>query len=211
MRTVRRVLWLASAFVFTVIVPMGGQQRSALSPAVAPFVSVDAPIVALTHVRVVDGTGAPAREDQTVILDGARFGSIGPFASTQIPPDARVVDLANHTVVPGLVGLHEHTYFGGVSRATPMNVTSPLLYLAYGVTTGMTAGSMFPVFELNLKRAIDDGSDTGTAPVGRRSVPRRRGVAKPNVPEGRHSAEAARRAVTYWSRKGRPGSSSTAP
>ena len=64
MRTVRRVLWLASAFVFMVIVPMGGQQRSALSPAVAPFVSVDAPIVALTHVRVVDGTGAPPREDQ---------------------------------------------------------------------------------------------------------------------------------------------------
>ena len=138
------MLWLASVLVFTMIVPIGGQQRSARSPGVAPFVSVDAPIVALTHVRVVDGTGAPPREDQTVILNGARLGSIGPFASTLIPSDARVLDLANHTVLPGLVGLHEHTYFGGVSRATPMNVSSPLLYLAYGVTTGMTQAACFP-------------------------------------------------------------------
>ena len=33
-----------------------GQQRPALPPALAPFVSIDAPVVALTHVRVVDGT-----------------------------------------------------------------------------------------------------------------------------------------------------------
>jgi imidazolonepropionase-like amidohydrolase len=201
MRSVRRVLWLASAFVFAVIVPADGQQRSALSSGVAPFVSVDAPVVALTHVRVVDGTGTPPREDQTVILNGARLGSIGPFASTLIPSEARILDLADHTVVPGLVGLHEHTYFGGVSRATPMNVSSPLLYLAYGVTTGMTAGSMFPVFELNLKRAIDAGQTPGPRLLV--AGPYLDGEASRNpmfLKVG--SAEAARRAVTYWSQEG---------
>lgn len=43
-----------------------------LSPEVREFVTVDAPTVALTHVRVVDGTGAPAREDQTVVLPEER-------------------------------------------------------------------------------------------------------------------------------------------
>ena len=48
-------------------------QRREIPPGVRPFVAVDAPVVALTHVRLVDGTGAPARSDQTVIVRGARI------------------------------------------------------------------------------------------------------------------------------------------
>jgi imidazolonepropionase-like amidohydrolase len=177
------------------------QQPSPLPPGVAPFVSVNAPLVALTHVRVVDGTGAAAQTDQTVILEGGRIGSIGPFGTSTIPGGAQVVDLADHTVLPGLVGLHEHTYFGGVSRVTPMNTSGPLLYLAYGVTTAMTAGSMFPIYEINLKRAVDSGQKPG--PRFLIAGPYLDGDASLNPMSLKVSTpEAARQAVAYWSQQG---------
>lgn len=181
--------------------PVRGQQPSPLAAALTPFVSVDAPTVALTHVRVVDGTGAPALSDQTLILEGRRIGSIGPFASTTIPPGAQVLDLSNHTVMPGLVGLHEHTYFGGVERVTAMNVSGPLLYLAYGVTTAMTAGSMLPYHEVNLKRAVDSGEIPG--PRFFIAGPYLDGDASRNPMSLKvATADAARRAIAYWSGEG---------
>jgi imidazolonepropionase-like amidohydrolase len=187
--------------VLAVIVPVRGQLAPQLPAALTPFVSVNAPVVALTHVRVVDGTGTSARHDQVVIIDGARIGAIGPFGSTPVPPGAHVIDLSNHTVLPGLVGLHEHTYFGGVERVTPMNVSGPLLYLAYGVTSAMTAGSMFPYHELSLKRAVDTGETPGprlfiAGPYLDGDASRNAMSLKVDTPD------AARRAVAYWSSEG---------
>src|SRR5688572_4691249 len=112
MGTAARALTLSAALLLA----MSGAraQERPVKPNVAPFVSVNAQVIALTHVRLVDGTGAPAREDQTVIINGAQIQSAGPAATTPIPAGARVLDLSNHTLLPGLVGLHEHTYFGGV-------------------------------------------------------------------------------------------------
>lgn len=180
--------------------PLAAQERPAVSPAVRPFVAVDAPVVALTHVRVVDGTGAPARDDQTVIVSGARIQAVGPSGSTAIPAGARVMDLAGHTVIPGLVSLHEHTYFGGLRRTVPMNA-SAYLYLAFGVTTAMTAGSQLAEQEVELKRAIDAGEMPGprlhiAGPyivAGTRRTGAFRGVDSP---------EEARRFVDEWAGKG---------
>ena len=97
------------ALTLAFVTPLRGQQPAALPAPLARFVSVNAPRVARTHARVIDGTGAPARLDQTVLLEGSRIGSSGPFASTPIPSDARILDLSGHTVIPGFVGLHEHT------------------------------------------------------------------------------------------------------
>lgn len=137
--------------------PLAAQSRPAIGDAVRPFVRVDAPVVALRHVRLVDGTGVPARDGQTIVLDGARIAAVGPDDATLVPAGAQVLDLAGHTVIPGLVGLHEHTYFGGVRRITQMRTSAPLLYLAFGVTTAMTAGSMLPYQELNMARAVEAG------------------------------------------------------
>src|SRR6185295_15632135 len=82
--------------------PLDAQQAALLPAGVAPFVTVNSPVVALTHVRVVDGTGAAARHDQTVVINGDRIASIGSFDTTTIPPEARVLDLSDHTVLPGL-------------------------------------------------------------------------------------------------------------
>src|SRR3569832_1028615 len=128
-------------------------QPRPLSPNVARYVSVNAPVVALTHARVVDGTGAAAREDQTIVIQGDRINAVGSAGTVKVPAGAQVVDLTGSTVIPGLVGLHEHTWFGGMAVSTPMSVTAPLLYLGMGVTTAMTAGTMFAYQELNLQRA----------------------------------------------------------
>jgi hypothetical protein len=137
-----------------------GAQRPALSPWVHSFLAVDTSIIALTGVTLIDGTGAPARENQTIVLRDGRIEAVGARRSIAIPAAARVIDLKGHTVIPGLVGLHEHTYLGGTSRPAPM-YHSALLYLAAGVTTAMTAGSMLPYDELNMKRMIDKGELPG--------------------------------------------------
>jgi cytosine/adenosine deaminase-related metal-dependent hydrolase len=176
-------------------------QARQVTPAVAPYVTVNAPVVALTHVRVVDGTGAAAREDQTVVVTGTRISAVGPTVSTVVPTGTQVIDLTGHTVVPGLVQLHEHTYFGGVRQMTEMSTSGPLLYLAYGVTTAMTAGSQFPYQELNLKRTVDAGMLPGprfliTGPY-LNGGPQRNGNARLLM-----NADEARRVVSYWVSEG---------
>jgi len=57
------------------------------------FVAVDAPVVALTHARLVDGTGTPAKDDQTILITGDKITAVGKTASVTIPADARTIDL----------------------------------------------------------------------------------------------------------------------
>src|SRR5215467_12756774 len=81
-----------------------------LSPEVKQFVKVDAPVVALEHVRVIDGTGAAAEDDQTVVLANGKIQLIG-AAGANVPKDAQVFDLRGYTVIPGLVGMHDHMFY----------------------------------------------------------------------------------------------------
>jgi imidazolonepropionase-like amidohydrolase len=180
----------------------GAQQRPTLSRGAAQFVTVDAPVVALTHVRVIDGTGRAAREDQTVIIAGTRIAAVGATAAVAVPPTARVLDLRDHTVIPGLVGMHEHTYFQTDSRLSQMSVSAPRLYLANGVTTIRTAGGMFPYNEMNMKRAVEQGTLAGP----------RMHITGPYLNGGEGSArsperhlrneEDARRVIAYWASEG---------
>ncbi len=82
-------------------------QPRQISPQVRTFVAVDAPIVALTNVRVIDGTGAAPRENQVVVIEGELITAIGAAGRVTVPPGAQVIDLAGHTVIPGIVGLHD--------------------------------------------------------------------------------------------------------
>src|SRR5580700_11597071 len=80
------------------------QARPKLSPAASAFVKEDGPVLALTHVRVVDGTGAAARTDQTLVIANGKIVALGDSAITKTPDGAKVLDLAGPTVIPGLVG-----------------------------------------------------------------------------------------------------------
>ncbi len=132
------------------------------SPGVREFVTIDAPTVALTHVRVIDGTGAPARDDQTIILAKGTIEAIGDASSANIPKDAQVIDLRDHTVIPGLVGMHDHMFYPmGNGVFGEMAYSFPRLYLAGGVTTIRTTGALEPYTDLELKKSIDSGTTPG--------------------------------------------------
>lgn len=133
-----------------------------LSPQVRQFVKVDAPVVVLIHVRMIDGTGAPAREDQTVVLSKGKIESVADAASAGVPKDAQVLDLHGHTVIPGLVGMHDHMFYPmGDGIFGEMGFSFPRLYLAAGVTTIRTTGSLEPYTDLELKKQIDAGAGPG--------------------------------------------------
>jgi imidazolonepropionase-like amidohydrolase len=132
------------------------------SPLVQSFVKVDAPVVALTHVRVIDGTGAAAREDQTIILSNGKIESVADAASASVPHDAQVLDLHGYTVIPGLVGMHDHMFYPmGSGIFGEMGYSFPRLYLAGGVTTIRTTGALEPYTDLELKKQIDSGQAPG--------------------------------------------------
>jgi len=133
-----------------------------LSPLVRGFVKVDEPVVALTHVRVIDGTGAPARDDQTVVLSKGRIDVVANSDSAAVPKNARVLDLHGYSVIPGLVGMHDHMFYpAGDAIFHEMAISFPRLYLAAGVTTIRTTGSVEPYTDLALKRQIDGGDVPG--------------------------------------------------
>src|ERR1039457_2137798 len=139
-----------------------GQGR--LTPGTAPFITVSAPLVTLQHVRVIDGTGAAPLENQTIVIDHGKIAAVGPAASTPAPQGAQVLDLTGHTVIPGIVGMHEHLFYpsgGGVPMYNEQAFSFPRLYLASGVTTARTAGSLEPYTDLNVKRLIDAGRMPG--------------------------------------------------
>src|SRR5690348_15483821 len=142
------------------------QSSSSLARGVREFVKVDAPVIALTHARVIDGTGAAVREDQTIIISGGKIEAIGDAASTPAPAGAQVIDLSGKTVIPGLVGMHEHMFYpsGGrtaVAIYNEMGFSFPRLYLANGVTSVRTTGSIEPYTDLELKKLIDEGKLAG--------------------------------------------------
>src|SRR6266853_542002 len=133
-----------------------------LSSHVRGFVKVSAPVVALTHVRVIDGTGAAAREDQTLVISKGKIESVSDAASQNIPKDAQVLDLHGYSVIPGLVGMHDHMFYPmGNGIFGEMAFSFPRLYLAGGVTTIRTTGSLEPYTDLELKKQIDKGETPG--------------------------------------------------
>ena len=119
------------------------QSRPALSNAVRAYVSVDAPLIAMTHARVIDGTGAAPLENQTLILSNGVITAIGSSAGTDIPAGAHTIDLTGKTVIPGLVMVHEHLYYpNGPGVYGQLGESFSRHYLSGGGTTMWTGGNV---------------------------------------------------------------------
>ena len=164
------------------------------------FIRVEAPLIALTNVRVIDGTGAVPRDNQTILISNGKIDLVGPTASTTYPSDARTIDLSGYTVMPGLVGMHNHMFFpmgGSPPMYSNMGSSFPRLYLALGVTTIRTTGSVAPYTDLELKRLIDAGRVIGPKMHVTAPYLEGRGSFTPVMHELK-DAEDARRMVNYW-------------
>ncbi|MEO6806572.1 MAG: amidohydrolase family protein [Edaphobacter sp.] len=206
----RKTLSIAASLLVTLAASALAQTPS-LSRDVLKYVKVNAPAVLLTHVRIIDGTGAAPLEDQSILIENGKIAGI----SKEIPANsnAKVIDLHGHTIIPGLVGMHDHLYY--IARADEaadgssepplivpqMTFTAPRMYLAAGVTTIRTTGSVEPYLDLNMRRAIDAGTLVGphmdiTAPY----------LEGPNSPfiqmHNLTGPDDARAFVDYWAAQG---------
>ncbi len=129
----------------------------------AEFISVNDPVIALKHIRVIDGTGNASREDQTIIIDAGRIVAVGPTAEVAVPSAAKSLDLRGHTALPGLVGMHNHLFYAtdGGERYVSADQSFAPLYLAAGVTTIRTAGALQLTSDQAVKKAVDSGELAG--------------------------------------------------
>ena len=167
------------------------------------FIRIQGPATALMHVRVIDGTGAAPLEDQTIMISNGKIQSIEPSVSAKVR-NAEVVDLNGYTVLPGLVGMHDHMFFpmgGNPPMYSNMGTSFPRLYLALGVTTIRTTGSVAPYSDLEIKRLIDSHRIIGpkmhiTAPYLEGE-----GAFTPVMHQLKDAAE-ARRMVNFWADQG---------
>jgi len=142
-------------------------QTPPLSAQTQQFVKYAQPLLAITHIRVIDGTGTAAKENQTVLLRDGLIAAVGKHV--KLPKNATVIDGSGQTLIPGLVGMHDHMFYPAPKvnpeakeAIYPEQASSfPKLYLAGGVTTIRTTGSTEPYTDLELKKAIDAGKIPG--------------------------------------------------
>jgi imidazolonepropionase-like amidohydrolase len=137
---------------------------SANAQQVAPaskFIRENAPVIAVTHVQLIDGSGAPAQADQTIVMDHGKIVAVGPTTGTAVPAGAKVIDGKGKTLIPGIVGMHEHLFYPAANDGEPIFIEQPFsfpqLYLASGVTTARTTGSIEPYTDLQVKARVDSG------------------------------------------------------
>jgi imidazolonepropionase-like amidohydrolase len=152
-------------FAMTLSLSCAAQQKSPR----AAYIKQDAPVLVLDHVRIIDGTGAAPQEDMRIVIAGGKIAALQDAKSHgDYPANTKMLDLTGKTVIPGLVGMHEHLFYplpdrpaDGLGLYAEAADSAPRLYLAGGVTTARTGGSLEPYTDLELKRAIEAGKIPG--------------------------------------------------
>ena len=179
------------------------RSRRQFSTAVRGFIKVDAPVVALTNVRVIDGTGAPARENQTLVIRDGNIAAIGEPARVQgARGGARSIDLAGQVGDPRPGdGARAPLLPDRAAACTDSSArASSRLYLAGGVTTMRTGGNMNGFMDLKLKQLIDAGQQPG--PAIDATAPYLNGPNTFLQMRDMKDADEARRQVAYWADMG---------
>lgn len=126
---------------------------SSFSDYTKSFISMDTGRIALVNAKIIDGTGAPSKASQTVLIEKDLIIAVGSADEVEIPRGFYTIDLSNKTLIPGIVGTHNHMRLPNGA----MLFTSPKLYLAAGVTTIQTCGTGNPVEEIAISKAIKEG------------------------------------------------------
>jgi Amidohydrolase family len=93
---VKSLRWLTAMLSIGLLAPAQSIQTS------------PAPFLALMHVTIIDGTGAPPKPDMTVVIAGYRIADIGKKDAVSIPRYAKTIDATGTFVIPGLWDMHAH-------------------------------------------------------------------------------------------------------
>jgi imidazolonepropionase-like amidohydrolase len=203
MKIAKFVLKISFALVVCSFSVLAQSQR--LAQSVSKYIKDSATVIALVDATVIDGTGHPSKNHQTVIINNGIISQLGRAGDVKIPPEAEVMNCSGKTIIPGMVMLHEHFYYtmmlGDYFNLAEMPFSFPRMYLAGGATTIRTGGSIEPQTDIAIKRLIDEGNLIGpdidvTAPYIER-----KGWDIPTMFEIKDSAEAAAM-VNFWADRG---------
>jgi imidazolonepropionase-like amidohydrolase len=204
---------LFSVAVLSYSAPADAQRVDTLGPEVRKYLRVSTPKVILEHVQIIDGTGAAPTPDQNIYLEGGKIKAISAGADQPASDGTTILDLRGYSVMPGIVGMHNHLYYlarpnfgadGSFDKPAlflQMSFSAPRLYLANGVTTMRTAGSVGPNTDLKLKQAIERGTLPG--PHLDVTGPYLDGPGNSNLQwQELTGPEDARQTVAYWADRG---------
>jgi hypothetical protein len=180
---------------------LAAAQRPTLSQNVRNFVAVDTATFAITNVLLLDGTGAAPRPAQTVIVRDGKIAEVGPSNRVRIPAGALTIDGTGQTLIPGIVGMHDHLYYtasGG--RSVALSFSGPRLYLASGVTSIRTTGTQSPYVDINMRRNVEAGNIPG--PRIHITTPYLTGEGGGGTMSVATDTAQARRFIAYWAGEG---------
>ncbi len=183
------------------------------SPFVKQFIKVQADTIAFTNAEIIDGTGGPVRHHQTILVANGMITNVGDVNSIHIPKNIKTIDCTGKTIIPGMVMMHEHLFYGEIVGSDLENYSSdfyvgqempvsfPMLYLAGGVTTMRTTGCIAPDVDLYIRDEIKQGNMVG--PDMDITAPYIEGPGIPIVGMLRiRNAEQAAQEVHYWAAMG---------
>ncbi|WP_020404715.1 amidohydrolase family protein [Gracilimonas tropica] len=115
-------------------------------------------ILAFTNAIIIDGTGVSQKTGQTLLIHNGIIQAMGNQGEIEIPKNATIIDLSGKTIIPGLIGMHNHLH---IPRFPFLGDVAAKLYLASGVTTIQTAGAADAQKELELSKQIAKGNHIG--------------------------------------------------
>src|SRR5688500_10363435 len=134
----------------------------AVSDRPATQVAAQGGVTALTGVRIIDGTGRPAIEQGTIVINNGRITAAGASSAVQVPAGATRVDLSGKTVMPGMINAHAHVQHQTKTMAARDDLVRRLrMYANYGVTTAVSLGQNTDA-ETNEVIKLRDEQDRGT-------------------------------------------------
>jgi hypothetical protein len=110
---------------------------------------------AFIHATVIDGTGAAAKPDQTVIIARNHIRTVEQFGRTKIPSGIRMIDATGQFLIPGLWDMHVHTRYSGIDHLR--------LLVANGVTSTRDMGAPWEHFDVikRWRKEIQEGTRIG--------------------------------------------------
>ena len=154
------------------IVGLAGAMPSAGGQGLSPGQATAARATAIVGASVVNLDGGSALQDAVVIIEGDRITSVGPAATTPVPPGAEVIRANGRWISPGLMNMHTHygLVLPGRAGAELANESDAALALRMaanartslmtGVTTTRSTGESRGA-DFALRRAIDRGEAVG--------------------------------------------------
>ena len=173
--TRRLARWVLAACMARTVVsraPPRAQRPDSLGPEVRKYLRVSTPRVVLEHVQIIDGTGAAPTADRNITIEQGKITALSAGVDQSPREGTTVLDLRGYSVMPGIVGMHDHFWFspGRISAPTQLWMARPFssrCHSRHRACTWRTGSprcarrAAWSPMDVRLKQAIEAGTVPG--------------------------------------------------